>query len=71
MVAAMMTVPEQTDFEDWPAEADPINMAMCPLIEVVMGMTAPGSPERTRAMNEVLAAGERVKRALVPMPRLQ
>jgi hypothetical protein len=65
----MTTAPEQTDFEDWPAEADPINAAMCPLIAAVFELTPPDSPERARAMGEVLAASERVRRALVPLPR--
>jgi hypothetical protein len=64
-----MTIERDETDTEWPAEADPINAAICPLIEVVMEMTAPGSPERARAMGEVLAAGERVKRALVPLPR--
>jgi hypothetical protein len=66
-----MTAPEQTDFEDWPAEADPINAAICPLIAAVFELTAPDSPERKAAMNEVLAAGERIKQALASKPRLQ
>ena len=65
-----MTVERDEGFEAWPAEADPINTAICPLIEVVMEMTARGSPERARAMGEVLAAGERVKRALAPKPTI-
>jgi hypothetical protein len=66
-----MTVERDTELEDWPpAEVDQINMAACPLIEVIMEMTSPGSPERASAMSEVLAAVERVKRALVPARRL-
>jgi hypothetical protein len=65
-----MTAPERTGFEDWPGEADPINAAICPLIVAVFELTAPDSPERVRAMNEVLAAGARIKQALRPRPRL-
>jgi hypothetical protein len=64
-----MTVPEQTDFEEWPAEADPINTAICPLIAAVFELTADGSPERARAMNEVLALPARIRAAL-HRPRL-
>ena len=66
-----MTASEQIDFEDWPAEADPINTAICPLIAAVFELTAPDSPERKRAMSEVLQIAERIKQALVPKPRLQ
>jgi hypothetical protein len=66
-----MTASEQTDFEPWPAEVDPINTAICPLIAAVFELTAPDSPERKAAMNEVLAAGERIKQALASKPRLQ
>jgi hypothetical protein len=58
-------------FEAWPAEADPINAAICPLITAVFDLSEPGSPERKAALIEVLQIGERVKRALVPAPRLQ
>ena len=62
--------PVETDFEDWPAAPDPINAAVCPLIVAVFELTAPDSPERKAAMGEVLAAVERLKRALKPAPRL-
>jgi hypothetical protein len=65
-----MTVERDSEFEPWPAEADQINTAICPLIAAVFELTAPDSPERKAAMGEVLAAVERVKRALVPAPRL-
>ena len=55
---------------EWPAEADPINAALCPLFEVVFSHTRDDSPERRRAISEVLAAGERIRAALVPKPRL-
>jgi hypothetical protein len=66
-----MTIERDVEFEDWPAEADPINTAICPLIAAVFELTAPDSPERKAAMNEVLAAGERIKQALASKPRLQ
>ena len=62
--------PVETEFEDWPAAADPINTAICPLIAAVFELTAPDSPERKRAMSEVLQIAERIKQALVPKPRL-
>jgi hypothetical protein len=65
-----MVTERDSEFEPWPAEADPINAAICPLIAAVFELTAPDSPERARAMCEVLAAGERIKQALAPMPRL-
>jgi hypothetical protein len=66
-----MTIERDVEFEPWPAEADPINTAICPLIAAVFELTAPDSPERKAAMNEVLAAGERIKQALASKPRLQ
>jgi hypothetical protein len=65
-----MTAPEQTGFEDWPSEVDPINTAICPLIAAVFELTAPDSPERKAAMNEVLAVGERIREALRPRPTI-
>jgi hypothetical protein len=65
---------EQTDFEDWPAEAteaDPIRAAFLPLIEAVFSATHDGSPERARAMNELMLAVDRIRVALRPKPRLQ
>jgi hypothetical protein len=62
--------PVETDFKPWPSEPDPIRVAAIPLIEVVMEMTAHGSAERQRALRELLAAVERIKQALVPLPRL-
>jgi hypothetical protein len=67
-----MTTPvDADDFKDWPAEVDPINAAICPLITAVFELTAPDSPERKRAMSEVLQIAERIKQALVSRPRLQ
>jgi hypothetical protein len=66
-----MTAPEQTDFEDWPAEADLIRMSALPLIEHIFAVTADGSAERSKAMDVALAAIERIRAALQPQPRLQ
>jgi len=66
-----MATPVETEFEDWPAEPDLLRTAALPLIEVVMEMSAPGSAERSRAMDVVLAAIERIKQALESLPRLQ
>jgi hypothetical protein len=60
-----MTTPERDDEADeLPEVVDPINAAICPLIMAVFEMTADGSPERAAAMNEVLAAAEKVRAAL-------
>jgi hypothetical protein len=66
-----MTAPEQTDFEDWPAEGDPICGAILPLIEAVFVATHDGSPERAAAMGELMLAVDRIRVALRPKPRLQ
>jgi hypothetical protein len=58
-----------SEFEDWLAEADPINTALMPLIEYVFAVTTDGSPERKVAMNEVLALPARIRAALY-RPRL-
>jgi hypothetical protein len=65
-----MTVPEQTDFEDWPAEADPIRGAILPLIEAIFVVTHDGSPERAAAMGELMLAVDRIRAALRSKPRL-
>jgi hypothetical protein len=65
-----MVIERDEEFEPWPAEADPIALAICPLLTFVIEATAPESPERARAMSEVLAAVERLKRALMPAPKL-
>jgi hypothetical protein len=59
-----MTAPEQTDYEDWPAAADPIRMAALPLIEHIFAATADGSAERSKAMDVALAAIDRIRAAL-------
>jgi hypothetical protein len=64
-----MTVERDEGFEPWPGEADPIAVAACPLLACVMEMSESGSPERARAMTEVLAALDRV-RAILARPRL-
>jgi hypothetical protein len=66
-----MATPVEADFEDWPAEADQVRVAALPLLEVVMEMSAPGSRERALAMSVVLESVERIKQALVSLPRLQ
>jgi hypothetical protein len=70
-----MTVePDDSDFEPWRGEIDPItaalNAALCPLFEVVFAHTREGEPSRRAAMNEVLAVAERIRAALAPKPRL-
>jgi hypothetical protein len=55
---------------DWPAAPDQLRLAALPLIEVVMEMSADGSPERKVAMNEVLAAIDRIRAAMRVRPRL-
>jgi hypothetical protein len=59
-----MIAPEQTDIEDWPAEVDPIAVALCPLIAAVFELTADGSAERALAMGEVLQVAGRIRAAL-------
>jgi hypothetical protein len=66
-----MTVEHDEGFEPWPAEVDQVRVAALPLVEVVMEMTAPGSRERALAMSVVLESVERIKQALVSLPRLQ
>jgi hypothetical protein len=65
----MVTEHDETDTE-WPAEADPINTALMPVIEHVFAVTVDGSAERKVAMNEVLALPARIRAAL-HRPRLQ
>jgi hypothetical protein len=47
---------ERPDGEELPEVGDPIRRAIYPLIELVMELTPSGSPQRTAAMNEILAA---------------
>jgi hypothetical protein len=66
-----MVTERDTELEDWPpAEVDRINISLCPLIATVFDLTAPGSAERKAAMNEVLESAERVRRAIMPLPKL-
>jgi hypothetical protein len=60
-----------SEFEDWPSEADPIRLAVLPLIQHVFAVTADGSVERGKALDVVLTAVEKVRAALRPQPRLQ
>ena len=66
-----MTIERDVEFEDCPAAADLLRCAALPLIEHIFAVSADGSAERSKAVNEVLAAIERIKQALVPLPRLQ
>jgi hypothetical protein len=43
-----MTAPEQADFEDWLAAADPIRVAVGNLLVAIIENTAEGSRERRR-----------------------
>ena len=65
-----MTVEHDSEFEPWPGEADPIRMAALPLIEHIFAVTADGSAERSKALDVVLTAAEKVRAALRPQPRL-
>ena len=60
---------DETDI-DWPAEVDPVNVAITPLIEHIFAVTSTASPERQRALTEALTAAEKVRVALRPAPRL-
>jgi hypothetical protein len=65
-----MTIEHDSKFEPWPAEPDPINTAICPLIAAVFELTADGSAERKAALCEVLTAAEKVRAAMRLKPRL-
>jgi hypothetical protein len=45
-------------------------MAVLPLIQHVFAVTADGSAERSKALDVVLTAAEKVRAALRPKPRL-
>jgi hypothetical protein len=62
-------VAEFSETDELP-EADPISVAICPLIEHIFAVTADGSAERQRAMTEILTAAEKVRAALRQAPRL-
>jgi hypothetical protein len=62
-----MTTPapdEIDEVEQVPEAADAITPAIGSLIVAVMEATETGSPERARAMTEVLAAADRIRAAL-------
>jgi hypothetical protein len=59
-----------SEFEDWPSEADPIRLAVLPLIEHIFAVTSDGSAERSRALDVALTAAEKVRAALRPKPML-
>jgi hypothetical protein len=65
-----VTAPEQSDFEDWPATGDPVREAIGQLLVAIIENTAEGSPERARAMNEALAAHDRIRDAMRVRQRL-
>jgi hypothetical protein len=65
-----MTIERDGEFEDWPAEADPIRGAIGQLLVVIIENTVEGSSERARAMTEALEAYGRIKAAMVDRPRL-
>jgi hypothetical protein len=64
-----MTVERDETDTDWPAEVDPVSVAITPLIEHIFTVTSAASPERQRALTEVLTAAEKVRAAL-HRPRL-
>jgi hypothetical protein len=55
---------ERDETDELPEAADAITSAISALIASVMEATETGSLERARAMNEVLAAAERIRAAL-------
>ena len=60
----MVIARDEMDEIEWPAEVDPINAALMPLIEHIFAVTADGSVERSKAMGEVLALPVRIRAAL-------
>jgi hypothetical protein len=65
-----VTTIEKSD-ERLPGEVgDPVREAIGNLLVAIVENTAPGSPERKAAMNEVLESAERVRRAIMPLPKL-
>jgi hypothetical protein len=61
---------DETDFEPWPAEVDPINTAFLPVIEIIFARTKDVSAEREAALGEVLTAIGRIRAALAPKPTI-
>jgi hypothetical protein len=66
----MTAARDDTDFEPWPGEADPIRSAICDLMIVIMQNTPEESPARRRAMNEALAAHRHIQDAMRVGPTL-
>jgi hypothetical protein len=69
-----MATPVGTDdeFEHWPPTgADSVRESIGNLLVAIIESTAEGSPERARAMNEALAAHDRIRDAMRVRPRLQ
>jgi len=64
-----MTVECDEEF-DWPAAPDQLRLAALPLIEHIFAVTAEGSAERSKAMDVVLTAAEKVCLALRPKPTI-
>jgi hypothetical protein len=62
--AMMLERDEADEIDELPEVADAITSAISSLIVAVVEATEPDSPERARAMNEVLAAAERIRAAL-------
>jgi hypothetical protein len=55
--------------DEWPTEADPIRVAIGPLVAAIVEATATDSPQRRAAMHEAFAAVERIL-AEIARPRL-
>jgi hypothetical protein len=55
---------DETEFEPWPAEIDPVREAISVLLVAIIEGTAEGSPERARAMSEALEAHRRINDAM-------
>jgi hypothetical protein len=62
-------VTERDETDELSGDLDPINLAITPLIEHIFTVTTAASPERQRALTEVLTAAEKVRAAL-HRPRL-
>jgi hypothetical protein len=66
----MTTTEHDSEFEPWlPTVADPVREAIGNLLVAIIENTAEG-PERARAVNEALAAHERIRAAMADRPRL-
>jgi hypothetical protein len=60
----VVTAVERDEVDERPTEVDAITSALSQLIVAVIEATVTGSPERARAMTEVLEVGERIRAAL-------